>query len=305
MNDLLDPALVTSRHFSLLKIAFGNELLALLNNDEIIEIMANPDGQVWIDSLKTGKTLSAINLSTEQRLSIIKLIASYNHLIVSEQIPMLACEISLFSARFQAWLPPASKSATFTIRKKATRIFSLSDYVNNNWITAQQCEFLQAAVRNRLNILIAGGTGSGKTTFMNALLRELENTQERIIVLEDLPELQLSSQDVVTLKTTDTVSLRDLIKGALRMRPDRIIIGEVRDGCALDLLKAWNTGHPGGICTLHANQAESVKSRLADLILESLPYIPPHLIDETVDVIIFMKKMGAYDYLIEKIIHRN
>lgn len=230
MSNTADPASITSRHLDLLNIAFGNELITFLDNDDIIEIMANPDGQVWIDSLKIGKSLTPTKLSAEQRLNIIKLIASYNQLVVNEQLPMLSCEIPPFSARFQAWLPPASKSATFTIRKKATRIFSLNDYVQNNWMTEQQCQFLQAAIKNRLNILIAGGTGSGKTTFMNALLQELKNTQERIIVLEDLPELQLGSQDVVTLKTTDTITLRDLIKGALRMRPDRIMIGEVRDG---------------------------------------------------------------------------
>ena len=148
---------------------------------------------------------------------------------------------------------------------------------------------------------MVGGTGSGKTTFSNALLAELQNTQDRILVLEDLPELQVNASDVVNLITSDNVTMRDLVKGSLRMRPDRIIIGEVRDGCALDLLKSWNTGHPGGICTLHANSAQSAPSRLEDLIQEVVANAPINLIVEAIDLIVFIERVPKLGRKIENI----
>ncbi|MDA7742533.1 ATPase, T2SS/T4P/T4SS family, partial [Francisellaceae bacterium] len=138
-----------------------------------------------------------------------------------------------------------------------------------------------------------GGTGSGKTTFSNALLDILTGTDDRILVIEDLPELQVRVDDLVTMTTTSHVSMRDLVKGSLRMRPDRIIIGEVRDGAALDLLKAWNTGHPGGVCTIHANSVESVPYRLEDLIQEAVITVPRSLILQSVDLIVFISRDKA------------
>jgi P-type conjugative transfer ATPase TrbB len=291
----------TLRHLDMLKTALGIELVNYLQEDDVIEIMANPDGKIWLDTLSKGKYLTELTMQSMQRLNIIKLIASFNHLLVNDEHPEVACELQFAAARFQGWIYPVSSEPTFTIRKKARQILSLDDYVKHNWLTAAQAEQLKVAVKNRLNILIAGGTGSGKTTFANAMLHELTNCTDRIVVLEDLPELQISSQDVVTLRTTAKITMRDLVKGSLRMRPDRIIIGEVRDGAALDLLKAWNTGHPGGLCTVHANRADSVISRLEDLIQEVVPQIPHRLIQEAVDVIIFMQKHGNRDYKIAEI----
>ena len=142
----------------------------------------------------------------------------------------------------------------------------------------------------RCNIVIAGGASAGKTTFANALLAELADTDNRIIVLEDMPELQVASHDTIKMTTTDHVTMRDLVKGCLRMRPDRLIVGEVRDGTALELLKAWNTGHPGGICTIHANNLKSTLSRLEDLILEAAATFSRHLILESVDYIVFLAR---------------
>jgi len=289
------------RHLDMLKTALGNELVEFLADDNIIEIMANPDGKIWLDTLSKGKYAAEIILPDVQRLNIIKLIASFNHLLVNENHPEVACELAFAAARFQAWIYPVSEHPTFTIRKKARQILSLDDYVKNHWMTAQQADTLKKAIKNRYNILIAGGTGSGKTTFSNALLNELNQSSDRIIVLEDLPELQINADDVVTLRTNSVTTMRDLVKGSLRMRPDRIIIGEVRDGAALDLLKAWNTGHPGGFCTIHANRADSVISRLEDLIMEVVPQVPHRLIHEAVDIIIFMQKQGSRDYTVAEI----
>ena len=204
---------------------------------------------------------------------------------------MIATDIPFLGARFQGWIPPIVTQPTFSIRKRATQIFNLDHYVSKQIVSPQQAAFLKDAVTHHKNIIIAGGTSSGKTTFANALLDVLSGTEERILVLEDLPELQILAEDIVTLNTSENISMRDLVKGSLRMRPDRIIVGEVRDGAALELLKAWNTGHPGGICTLHANSVESTPYRLEDLIREVSVSIPHYLIAEAIDIVVFIERL--------------
>lgn len=289
------------RHLDMLKTALGSEIVQFLEQDDVIEIMVNPDGKLWLDTLSQGKRATDLVLPENQRLNIIKLIASASNLLANEEHPEIACELFFAAARFEGWVAPVSEYPTFTLRKKARMIYTLEDYLAKGWLSQKEINFLRQAIQQRLNILIAGSTGSGKTTFANALLNELANTEDRIIVLEDLPELQISSKDHVALKTTNKITMRDLVKGSLRMRPDRIIIGEVRDGAALDLLKAWNTGHPGGICTLHANSASSVMARLEDLILESVSRVPERLIQEALDVVLFMTKKGNRDYQLAEI----
>lgn len=289
------------RHLEMLKTALGPEIVQFLEQDDVIEIMVNPDGKLWLDTLSQGKSATDLVLSEDQRLNIIKLIASASNLLANEDHPEIACELFFAAARFEGWIAPVSESPTFTLRKKARMVYTLENYLAKGWLSEKEINFLRQAIQQRLNILIAGSTGSGKTTFANALLNELANTDDRIIVLEDLPELQVSSKDHVSLKTTDKITMRDLVKGSLRMRPDRIVIGEVRDGAALDLLKAWNTGHPGGLCTLHANSASSVMARLEDLILESVSRVPERLIKEALDVVLFMTKKGHRDYQLAEI----
>ena len=191
--------------------------------------------------------------------------------------------------------------ACFSIRRKAIAVFTLYDYVEQGILSKKQSFFLQKCVKERKNIVIAGGTGSGKTTFCNALLAMLDKTNDRVLVIEDLPELQINAQDLVSMTTTAHVSMKDLVKGSLRMRPDRIIIGEVRDGAALDLLKAWNTGHPGGICTVHANSIESTPYRFEDLIQEVVANLPRNLILQAVDVIVHIDKNELGNRIIKSI----
>jgi len=287
------------RHLEMLNTAFGKDIVTLLTDPDVIEIMLNPDGKLWAESYSRGKYFTQILFDTVQAGNIIRLVAAAHQEIANADHPEVACELPESGARFQGWLPPVVTAPTFTIRKRATKIYTLQDYLNANWITLEQLNMLREAIFARKNILIAGGTASGKTTFANALLYELKDNKERIIILEDLPELQISSEDAVKLTTTNTVSMRDLIKGVLRMRPDRIIIGEVRDGSALELLKAWNTGHPGGICTIHANSPEATISRLEDLVRESVSSIPTNLIREAIDLVVFMQRdtQGGYKIL--------
>ncbi|MEM9243048.1 MAG: P-type conjugative transfer ATPase TrbB [Pseudomonadota bacterium] len=289
----MQTAQSAQRHLAMLTSAFGSDINRLFDDPEIIEIMVNPDGKLWFEALGKGKSYSGIKLSPEQTFNIVKLVASSRDFVIDINQPELSCELPHTGARFQAWIPPVTSAPTFTIRKPATKVFPLEYYLEQKGITQAQVDMLRDAIKNRKNIMIAGGTGSGKTTFANALLYELKNVEERIIVLEDLPELQIEAPDCVILRTTEDKSMRDLVKGTLRMRPDRIIIGEVRDAAALELLKAWNTGHPGGLCTIHANSAESTIDRLEDLLLEAVSTVPKRLVYQAIDVIVFMARNKA------------
>lgn len=289
------------RHLDMLKTSLGEDVVILLQDPDVIEIMLNPDGKLWAESYDKGKYFTEIIFSENQATNIIKLLAAYYQEIADYEHPEISCELPESGARFQGWLPPVAVSPTFAIRKRATRVFTLDEYVVAKTLTVEQSEYLKNELKNRKNILIAGGTGSGKTTFANALLNELRDCKDRIIVLEDLPELQITAEDCVKLTTTSTVSMRVLVKGVLRMRPDRIIIGEVRDAAALELLKSWNTGHPGGICTIHANSPEATISRLEDLVQEAVSVIPTRLIKEAIDIIVFMQRDHDGEYRISSI----
>lgn len=278
-----------NRYLEMLKTAFGQDVMRFLDQDDVIEIMLNPDGQLFLEThsgkFNTGKTISA-----ENSQNIIKLVAAYKNAVADARSPEVSTEIPFHGARFQGWLPPVVKQATFAIRKRAIQVFTLDDYLQMGAITQSAVKALTQAVEDRRNIIVVGGTGSGKTTFANALLKLLKGSDDRVLVLEDLPELQVEVEDLVHLTTSTSVTMRELVKGSLRMRPDRIVIGEVRDGAALDMLKAWNTGHPGGICTIHANSVESTPSRLEDLIQEVVVTVPRNLILQAVDLIVFLER---------------
>jgi len=291
----------TRRHLDMLTTSLGSDIATLLENPDVIEIMLNPDGKLWAEAYGKGKYFTNIIFNPKQATNIIKLIAAYHQEIADYEHPEVACELPESRSRFQGWLPPVVVAPTFTIRKRAVRIFTLDNYVESGSLTSEQAEQLRISIKERKNILVAGGTGSGKTTFVNALLYELKDCKDRVIVLEDLPELQIAVADCVKLMATNEVSMRDLVKGVLRMRPDRIIIGEVRDGSALELLKAWNTGHPGGICTIHANSPEATISRLEDLVHEVVSVVPAHLIREAIDLIVFMQRDHAGNYKVSSI----
>src|SRR5205814_782048 len=202
--------------------------------------------------------------------------------------------------RFDGLLPPVVAAPAFAIRKPAVAVFTLDDYVNAGVMTSDQADALRRAVTGRRNILIAGGTSTGKTTLTNALLAEVAKTSDRVILIEDTRELQCKSPNLVALRTKDSVaSLSDLVRSSLRLRPDRIPIGEVRGAEALDLLKAWGTGHPGGIGTIHAGSAIGALRRLEQLIQEAVVTVPRALIAETIQVIAVLAGRGADRRLVE------
>ena len=278
---------------------FGSELIGLLGSDDVVEIMLNPDGKIWIERL--GKDMEVLSNSMDEHraLALIGTMASYHETIVDRDNPFLQCEVPLDGSRFQAWIPPISTKPCFCIRRRASSVFSLAEYVDQRVMTAAQAEEIQRAVQSRQNILIVGGTGSGKTTLANAIINEvvIECPDHRVFVIEDTAEIQCNAQNAIVLRTSLAASLLDLIKTTLRGRPDRIIVGEVRAGAeALALLKAWNTGHPGGIATIHANSAESGLSRLEQLIMEVSTSPMTKLVGEAIDLVIAIarsKENGA------------
>ena len=190
-------------------------------------------------------------------------------------------------------LPPVSTAPCFSIRKPAERLYSLDDYVADGIMAPAAADRLRACVTQRYNILVAGGTSSGKTTLANALLAEMAWVDERVILIEDTRELQSPAADTVALRTRPgVVTMADLVRSTLRLRPDRIIVGEVRGPEALDMLKAWNTGHPGGIATVHANSAISALYRIEGLVQEAVVTVPRRLIAEAIDIIVFISGRG-------------
>jgi type IV secretion system protein VirB11 len=282
---------VAERHRRMLRTALGCDIAGALSDPKVIEIMVNPDGKLWLDRLGSGITSAAVTLSAGDTERIIRLIAAYVRAEVHASAPIISAEIPDTGERFEGLLPPIVSAPAFTIRKRAIEIMGLRRYVEEGILTERQATALREAVRARLNILIAGGTSSGKTTLANSLLREIARTDDRIVMLEDTVELQCLAADHVAMRAKPGVaSMTQLVRSTLRLRPDRIIVGEVRGPEALDLLKAWGTGHPGGIATLHAGSAHGALMRLEQLIQEAVISVPRALIAETIHLIVFITR---------------
>lgn len=278
----------------MLRTALGSEIAHWLEERAVIEVMLNPDGRLWVDRL--GEGLSATNclMSAADGERIIRLVAHHVGAEVHAGAPRVSAELPEGGERFEGLLPPVVSAPSFAIRKPAVAVFTLADYVSAGIMTDRQAEALARAVGGRKNILVAGGTSTGKTTLTNALLAEVACGSDRVVLIEDTRELQCAAPNLVSLRTKDGVAtLSDLVRSALRLRPDRIPIGEVRGAEALDLLKAWGTGHPGGIGTIHAGSALGTLRRLEQLIQESVVTVPRALIAETIDIIAVLVRDGA------------
>lgn len=286
------------RRRAMLLTALGFAITRALHDADVVEIMVNPDGRLWIDYLARGCVDSEIRIDPAQTERIIRLVASEAWQEAHRDAPLVSAELTLSDTghgaeRFEGILPPVTTAPCFAIRKSARRIFSLDEYQQAGILDDDQRQLLIDAIRDRRNILLAGATSSGKTTLANALLAQMSQLDERIILIEDTRELQCPAQDVIALKTRPgRVSMTDLVRSTLRLRPDRIVVGEIRGGEGLDLLKAWNTGHPGGIATIHANSAIAALYRLEALVQEAIPVVPRQLIAEAVDVVLFLAGRG-------------
>jgi len=265
--------------------------MAALHDPDVIEIMVNPDQTLWIEKLGQDMALCGTLAPAQSRL-IISLVASALETTVTADRPIVEGELPLDGSRFEGLMPPIVSGPSFTIRKRASRVFTLSDYVASGILLPAASNLLSQAIETRRNILVVGGTGSGKTTFVNALIDGISQLcpTDRLIVIEDTAELQSASENTVFMRSSDGVPIQRLVKVSMRYRPTRILVGEVRDGSALDLLKAWNTGHPGGVATVHAGSAAAGLLRLEQLIAEATPVPMPALIAEAVDMICFIER---------------
>ena len=291
---------MVSRGARMLRTAFGPAIASFLADPGIVEVMLNPDGQLWIDRLSGGLEDTGERLSAADGERIVRLVAHYVGAEVHADAPRLSAELPETGERFEGLLPPVVAAPAFAIRKPAVAVFTLDDYVAAGIMTAGQAGILRDAVTTRRNILVAGGTSTGKTTLANALLAEVARTADRVVLIEDTRELQCLALNLVALRTKEgVVSLADLVRSSLRLRPDRIPIGEVRGAEALDLLKAWGTGHPGGIGTIHAGTALGALRRLEQLIQEAVITVPRALIAETINLIAVLAGRGSERRLIE------
>ena len=289
-----------ARGARMLRTAFGPAIAGFLEDPMTVEVMLNPDGRLWIDRLSEGLSDTGATLSPADGERIVRLVAHHVGAEVHAARPRVSAELPETGERFEGLLPPVVTAPCFAIRKPAVAVFTLADYVSAGIMTETQAALLREGVAERANILVAGGTSTGKTTLTNALLVEVAGTSDRVVIIEDTRELQCTAPNLVALRTKDGVaSLSDLVRSSLRLRPDRIPIGEVRGAEALDLLKAWGTGHPGGIGTIHAGSALGALRRMEQLIQEAVVTVPRALIAETIDLIAVLSGRGANRHLAE------
>ena len=276
-----------------LQDALGDQLCVALDDATVVEIMLNPDGRLFIE--RFGHGVAEAGVMTPAAAEVV--IGSVAHALQSEaddERPIISGELPIGGHRFEGLLPPVVSGPAFTIRRRASRLIPLSDYVSSKVMTEAQASAIRSAIDARMNIVICGGTGSGKTTLANAIIAEivLSAPDDRMVILEDTAEIQCAAENAVCLHTSDTIDMARLLKSTMRLRPDRIIVGEVRDGAALTLLKAWNTGHPGGVTTIHSNTAMSALRRLEQLTAEASQQPMQEVIGEAVDLVVSIERTG-------------
>ena len=288
-----------ARYRELMERYLGPAAVAAFSDDDVTEVYVNPhDGELRLDTHSRGKTLAGVKLQPARVEQFLHAVAAFHGDELHGGTPSVQAELpqgTFGGARLQGFLSPLAEASCFVVRKRASRVFTLASYAESGVMTGRQRDALQAAVRDHENVLVCGGTGSGKTTLCNALLLEMTEQfpHERVVVLEDTGELQCSAADHLQLRTSDGVSLADLVRYTLRCTPDRIVVGEVRDEAALHLLDAWATGHPGGCATLHATTATGALHRL-DRLAQRAGVPPQHaLVAEAVGVVLVIEGGNA------------
>ncbi|TAX87412.1 P-type conjugative transfer ATPase TrbB [Rhizobium leguminosarum] len=274
-----------------LQEALGDQLCVALDDATVVEIMLNPDGKLFIERLGHG-VAPAGEMSSAAAEMVIGTVAHALQSEVDTEQPIISGELPIGGHRFEGLLPPIVAKPAFTIRRRASRLIPLEDYVRTGVMTEYQASTVRSAISARLNIVISGGTGSGKTTLANAVIDEIVKSapEDRLVILEDTAEIQCAAENAVLLHTSDSIDMARLLKSTMRLRPDRIVVGEVRDGAALTLLKAWNTGHPGGVATIHSNTAMSALRRLEQLTAEASQQPMHEVIGEAVDLVISIER---------------
>jgi type IV secretion system protein VirB11 len=284
------------RRDELLRRQLGPQLLAAIGDPTITDIIINEDGRVWLEAHGKGLYTAGFSLPESHRESLIGTVAAALGTVADADHPIVEGELPIERIRFEGLMPPVVRRPCLAMRKPAQVLYTLDDYVRDRIVTENQAEIFGDAVDRRENILIAGGTGSGKTTLAGSLINEMvarSDPNERYVIIEDTLEIQCRAENLVQLRTSENTDLTRLVRATMRLRPDRIIIGEVRGAEALALLKAWLTGHPGGVTTIHANSAKAALTRLSSLLQEAGVPPQPELIAETINLIAFIVRTVA------------
>jgi type IV secretion system protein VirB11 len=298
-----------------LRRELGEQVLCLLADDSTEDILLNPDSSLWVKRMGQAYQYVGI-MPAAQAASALSTIAAWRGTVLNHEHPILETELPLDGSRFEGIVAPVVRRPVFAIRLRPRRIFSLADYETGGILTHREdplnrlrrrqdfanavrglkhIDIIRAAVRVKRNILVVGSTGSGKTTLVNAVLDALADLapDDRVISIEDTTELQCSVKNYLDLRAVGRVGMLDCLRACMRMKPTRIVVGEVRGAEAHTLLKAWNTGHPGGAATIHANDAVSGLLRLESLVAEATSAPQQSLIAEAVDLVIFVDEAPA------------
>lgn len=289
---------VEKRSLDTLYRCLGNDVMNYLNDKNVFEIAVNPDGKLWTDTYDKGRIFTGITMYADMVENVILQVASMTQQTVNEEHPTLSAELP-DGSRFQGFLPRVVKSASFLIRKHSLQIFTLDDYVEQKILTIKQSDILRKKIKDKKNIVVAGGTKTGKTTFLNAILAEISKMNERIVIIEDKSELRCTAEDYLSLETTEYCDQYFLLNETLRASPDRIVLGEIRKNEALALLDAWSTGHGGGCTSIHSNSAYETLIRLQDMVSRVSVTPQQRTIAAAVDIIVYMKKKGLSRYVKE------
>jgi type IV secretion system protein TrbB len=298
-----------------LRRELGDQVLRLLDDNLTEDILLNPDGSLWVKRM--GHGFSRIGeMPAAQAASALGTIAAWRGTVLNHERPILETELPIDGSRFEGIVSPVVRRPVFAIRLRPRKIFSLDEYESDGILTdgtdplnqlrrrddfldgvrgLKHGDVIRAAVRARKNILVVGSTGSGKTTLVNAILDSLARLtpHDRVISIEDTTELQCPVKNYLDLRAVGGVTMLDCLRACMRLKPTRIVVGEVRGAEAHTLLKAWNTGHPGGAATVHANDALSGLIRLESLVAEATNAPQQSLIAEAVDVVVFVDEESS------------
>lgn len=293
---------------------FGPVVVGALNDMAVIEIMLNADGRIWIEKFGVGMYDSGYVMPRGNSEAVLNTIASMLDEVITRERPILEGELPLDGSRFEGLVYPCVTAPVFAIRKPSGTIFTLNKYRKDGVLTSKDdpvnsrgrrsddfiawCDgkdhydILYEAICRKKNIVVIGGTGSGKTAFVNALLDVMSKAVKdlRLVVIEDTKEIKCGVENSVVMRTAPKVGMMDLLRATLRLRPDRIVVGEIRGAEILALLNAWNTGHPGGVTTIHADDAEDGLARMEQMMQQAGVPPDPSLIARAANVLVWIDK---------------
>lgn len=283
----------------------GAGLSHLLAQSDVTDVLVNADGQVWIKRVGAGLETIELVLEASTVLALIKTTAALVGSLVNDEHPILEARVPGAGWRFEALLPPVVEAPVLAVRKLSPTVYALSRYVETGGMSRAVYDGLREAVRARKNVLVIGGTGSGKTTLVNALLQEvaLQDPNERPVIIEDTPELQCPCAGAVKLQACGSISMARLLQATLRLFPSRIVVGEIRGAEALVLVNAWNTGHGGGVCTVHANNARAGLVKLEQMAQQGAPGgVSRHQVALAVHTLVFIAERHG-KRRVEELVH--